>query len=223
MRRNRKIRSRLHQKMLYVATMRLILDEVFMMSLKLSIASIVGALCLATSASAATCSVNSVHFTLTGSTGAQCMAGNDLNYAKGIVTNDLEFFDFTGWKIGDSTVAGFGDGFVNFLNEPVANTSSGSWSLASLKNMGSIMIVLKAGHQFGAFLLADAADSLSGTWSVSRDRCDLRRICTTIDKPLTHASIYYTTPAPVPVPAAGLMLLGGLGGLAALRRKRKAA
>lgn len=29
--------------------------------------------------------------------------------------------------------------------------------------------------------------------------------------------------APVPLPAGGLMLLGGLGGLAALRRRKKAA
>ena len=193
-----------------------------MMSFKLSMASIVAAVCLATSASAATCSVNSVHFTLDGATGAQCMAGDDLS-PHGIVAQNLNFFDLTDWVVGDSTVDGVGDGFVNFLNAPKTSATSGSWSLASFTSMGSLMIVLKSGHQFGAFLLAEATDSLSGTWNITRDRCNARGICTTIGKQLTHASVYYNVPAPVPVPAAGLMLLCGLGGLVALRRKRKTA
>lgn len=208
--------------MLYVVTMWRLLDKVNMMSLKLSVASIVGALCLATSASAATCSVNTVHFTLEGATGAQCMAGDDLS-PHGIVAQNLNFFNLTDWVVGDSTVAGVGDGFANFLDAPEANATSGSWSLASFTSMGSLMIVLKSGHQFGAFLLSEATDSLSGTWNITRDRCNARGICTTIGKQLSHASVYYNLPAAVPVPAAGFMLLGGLGGLAALRRKRKAA
>jgi hypothetical protein len=52
---------------------------------------------------------------------------------------------------------------------------------------------------------------LAGSWTVERNG-------------LSHANVYGTlTPATVPVPAAGLMLLGALGGLVALRRRRKAA
>jgi hypothetical protein len=38
----------------------------------------------------------------------------------------------------------------------------------------------------------------------------------------TKQDVLTATPTPIPVPAAGLLMLGGLGGLAALRRRRKA-
>ncbi|WP_256714948.1 VPLPA-CTERM sorting domain-containing protein [Rhodovulum sulfidophilum] len=52
-------------------------------------------------------------------------------------------------------------------------------------------------------------DPESGIWTLQEDRSAALRIVANVDV------------APVPVPAAGLMLLGGLGGLAALRRKKK--
>jgi hypothetical protein len=39
---------------------------------------------------------------------------------------------------------------------------------------------------------------------------------------IDDVALDYTPPAPVPVPAAGLLMLGGLGGLAALKRRRRA-
>ena len=192
-----------------------------MMNFRTKIAAVVGAMFLATSANAATCVVNSVSFTLDAAAGAQCMGGNDLG-RHGIADNDLNFFGLTNWVVGVSTDLSAGDGSIE-ANGTGFSSSSGTWSITSAPSMSPLMIVLKSGHQFGAFLLNDMVSALSGTWNITRERCNDRG-CTTLPKILSHASVYYSpVPSAVPVPAAGLMLLAGLGGLAALRRKRAAA
>ena len=191
------------------------------MGIKIRIAAILGAVFLATSASAATCVVNSVSFTLGGAAGAQCMAGNDLG-RNGIAEQDLDFFGLTNWIVGVSTDPTAGDGSIE-ANGTGFSSSSGTWSITSYPSLSPLMIVLKSGQKFGAFLLDDMASALSGTWSISYEWCGKNK-CKTIGKNLSHASVYYSpVPSAVPVPAAGLMLLAGLGGLVALRRKRAAA
>jgi hypothetical protein len=74
-------------------------------------------------------------------------------------------------------------------------------------------IALKSGEgqldpDFALFSIPDGI--LSGSWSIDAG-----------NQSLSHISLYGTlVPATVPVPAAGLLLIGALGGLAALRRRR---
>jgi hypothetical protein len=121
------------------------------------------------------------------------------------------FFGIDNWLLGDkSGDENSGNEVVSFGTEFAEGSSSGTWDILNPDRYSSIMLVLKAGNTFGAFLL-DSAAILSGDWSTSRG--------------LSHASVYYggePTPAPVPLPASALLLLGGVGGLAALRRRRKA-
>lgn len=182
-----------------------------------TISAAVGALmALSTASQAATCSINGVSFSLDISAGTTCVAGNDLG-ANGIVVNDMSFFNLTGWGLGDSTDAEGGDGSVMFASAPVVNSTGGSWSIDSYNGYSPLMIVLKSGPQYGAFMLTELVSGLSGTWSIITDKN--RR-----GKALSHASVYYNgEPSPVPIPAAGLLLVGALGGLAALRRGRKKA
>ncbi len=69
------------------------------------------------------------------------------------------------------------------------------------------MLVVKAGNEFIAYLL-DLTQGTSGIWTTQglvNDKGKLRDV--------SHLTLY-TTPAVVPVPAAGFLLIGALGGLA---------
>lgn len=94
---------------------------------------------------------------------------------------------------------------------------SGSWSVTSWAGIEKAILVLKGGNGFAAYLL-DLTAGMSGRWSTQA-----LTVGQNDNQPaLSHVSLY-TTPAPIPVPAAGLLLITALGGLGfAARRRRKA-
>jgi hypothetical protein len=86
---------------------------------------------------------------------------------------------------------------------------SGTWTYAQCTSCPSITsFVAKGGNGFTHYWSDPQTALLTGSWS--------------IDKGLSHLSFYDTDPSPVPAPAAGFLLAGALGGLAALRRRRRA-
>jgi len=186
----------------------------------------------ATSAQALTCSINDVTFKLEISTKASCFAGNDSGNG-GITDGNQTVFGLNGWLVGDSSDSDAAQtGSVLFDSIPTVETAGGGWSILGYNGFDPLMIVLKAGPQYAAFLITEAISGLSGTWAITEEKTTCTNatrtnpsVCTikTTPKNLSHVSVYHQpAPVPVPVPAAGLLLLGALGGLAALRRRRKA-
>ncbi len=152
--------------------------------------------------------------------GVRCFdRANDSN----TILAGFSLFDFDDWKLGETVGDGAGGtGRVSFLDAPTdGQDAPGVWSILNPHGYTSIVLTLNRSNSFSAFLL-DPTQPLAGQWRT--------------DGPgnsgmgLSHASIYYRGEAgtgnglaPIPLPAAGWLLLTAIGGLGAagLRRRRK--
>jgi hypothetical protein len=114
---------------------------------------------------------------------------------------------------------------------------SGSFDLSSYFEgmVGQVLLVFKStkgpatlvGYLFT--LDADGATTLTGNWTTpftcppfKFDTLHPANQCKNFPKDVAHISVYSdVAPAPVPLPATGLLLLGGLGALGAARRGKR--
>lgn len=150
-------------------------------------------------------------YSLTVSSTQACgVSGNDSEEALGEIEGVFEAPP--AWNLAYKNDADDGDDFITATGFG-DQEKSGEWTISRFPELTQIALVLKAGNNFAAFLLDPF--NLSGDWTSSRG--------------LSHASVYYRSCdegdagcgiSAVPLPAAGWMLLAGIGGLVALRRRK---
>ena len=134
---------------------------------------------------------------------AACFGGNDTNQ----INASFSLFGKTGWMLADKNDdSAVGSPITFTATGPINGDDGGDWGVVDWagRTTGDVVITLKPGHGFGAFLVD--TDYFSGTWLAT--------------KGLSHASIYYRGVTPVPLPAGGILLLSALAGLGFARYRR---
>lgn len=158
-------------------------------------------------AMALTCTQGSVTFSLDPASQVACFSGNDTNQ----ISSAVQPFGHNDWILADkSDDTTSGNGNIFFIDAPTSKEASPAWTIgstlsgfSSLLSGGNVMLTLKQGRAFGAFLIT--ADS--GTWGTSGPG-------KSVDA-LSHSSIYYRLDGDggvsVPAPGSALLLALGIG------------
>ena len=140
-----------------------------------------------------------------------------------VVNESGGFFDIDTWefegKIGEGNMAAAGDG----------TGQSGDYDLTSFFDglIGDILLVFKDGNNttLVGYLLSTA--DLAGSWTTPftcPPFTSNQGGCNGFPKDVSHISVYSNVaPSVIPLPAAGLLLVGALGALGLAKRRRRAA
>ncbi len=108
---------------------------------------------------------------------------------------------------GDTGLFGETD-WVVFQSDPnYGGDDSGAFDIIA-NAYQEVVVMLKSGNQFAAYLFEDGFEGTLEFWTAN-------------EHGLSNYVVVGRDMAPVPLPAAGFLLLGGLGGLAMMRRRSK--
>lgn len=182
---------------------------------------------MATGASAATCTGADRSISLTSATATTaCYAYGTGNINGNIAQDPLlngtsmgknTFKLVSGPVISSLTLLDKSDASGEVKDGVLHTISKNSFTLGDVSSYSSLIVALKIGNNgepgWAAFKVSSA-----GVFNFLVDPKQ--------GGGLSHVNVYGiedVAPAPVPLPASALLLLGGVGGLAALRRRKKAA
>jgi hypothetical protein len=126
--------------------------------------------------------------------------------------------DGTGWELNTGVFPGISSSMFTLTG---TSGNAGTWSYNGTTGVAITAFVLKAGNEFAIFEMNTPGTSFTDIdWSTALGELTNPR---GEGRDLSHITFYDTADmAPIPVPAAGLLLVSAVGGMAVLRRRKQA-